>query len=114
MFSTFNLSRCTHLEQWAADAAVPGEQSGIWCLAQGSQLSRGQFLLEPRFEPTTSGYMSDALSIRPRLPIKSAFACLPCKSTFLAHLQTVSLLSTFTFSHFADAFIQSDLQLGNT
>ncbi len=28
-----------------------------------------QFLPEPRFEPTTSGYKSDALSIRPRLPV---------------------------------------------
>ncbi len=46
----------THLEQWAADAVAPGEQSGVRCLAQGSHLSRGQFLLEPRFEPTTSGY----------------------------------------------------------
>ncbi len=41
------------------DAAVPGEQLGIRCLAQGSHLSRGQFLPEPRF-----GYKSDALSIR--------------------------------------------------
>ncbi len=52
----------THLEQWAADAAAPGEQLGVRCL------SRGQFLPEPRFEPTTSGYKSDALSIRPWLP----------------------------------------------
>ncbi len=44
------------------------EQLGVRCLAQGSHLSRGQFLPEPRFEPTTSGYKSDALSIRPRLP----------------------------------------------
>ncbi len=29
-----------------------------------------QFLLDPRFEPTTSGYKSDALSIRPRLPLE--------------------------------------------
>ncbi len=49
----------THLEQWAS-----GEQLGVWCLAQGSHLSRGQFLPEPRFEPTTSGYKSDALAIR--------------------------------------------------
>ncbi len=41
-----------------------GEQLGVRCLAQGSHLSRGQFLPEPRFEPTTSGYKSDALSIR--------------------------------------------------
>ncbi len=43
---------------------APGEQLGVRCLAQGSHLSRGQFLLEPRFEPTTSGYKSDTLSIR--------------------------------------------------
>ncbi len=54
----------THLEQWAADAAAPGEQLKVRCLALGSHLSRGQFLPEPRFEPTTSGYKSDALSIR--------------------------------------------------
>ncbi len=50
-----------HLEQWAADNAAPGEQLGVWCLAQGSHLSRGQFLPEPRFEPTTSGYKSNTL-----------------------------------------------------
>ncbi len=48
----------THSEQWAADTAVPGEQLGVRCLAQGFHLSRGPF------EPTTSGYKSDALSIR--------------------------------------------------
>ncbi len=68
----------THLKQWTANAAVPGEQLGVRCLAQGSHLSRGiaggestslihsphrQFLPEPRFEPTTSGYKSDALSL---------------------------------------------------
>ncbi len=58
----------THTQQWAADAAAPGEQSGVRCLAQGSHLSRGQFLPERRFEPTTSGYKSDALPIRPRPP----------------------------------------------
>ncbi len=60
----------THLEQWAANAAVPREQLGVRCLAQGSHLSRGQFLPEPRFEPTTSDYKSNALSISPRLPHK--------------------------------------------
>ncbi len=54
----------THLEQWAADTAAPGEQLGVWCIAQGSHLSRGLFLPETRFEPTTLGYKSDALSIR--------------------------------------------------
>ncbi len=46
----------------AVGTAAPGEQLGVRCLAQGSHLSRGQFLLEPRFEPT--GYKSNALSIR--------------------------------------------------
>ncbi len=45
--SAFNPSKCTHtvvninLEQWAANAAAPGEQLGVRCLAQGSHLSRG-------------------------------------------------------------------------
>ncbi len=44
--SAFNPSKCTHtvvnthLEQWAANAAAPGEQLEVWCLAQGSHLSR--------------------------------------------------------------------------
>ncbi len=57
--------RHTHLEQWAANAVVPGEQLGVRCLAQRSHLSCEQFLLEPRFEPKTLGYKSDTLSIRP-------------------------------------------------
>ncbi len=38
----------THLEQWAVNAAAPGGQLGVQCLAQGSHLSRGHFLPEPR------------------------------------------------------------------
>ncbi len=50
-------------------AHTPGAVGGgVRCLAQGSHLSRGQYLPEPRFDPTTSGYKSDALSTRPRLP----------------------------------------------
>ncbi len=64
MFSSFNPSKCTHLEQRAADTVARGEQLGVRCLAQGSHLSRGQFLPEPRFEPTTLGYKFDALFIR--------------------------------------------------
>ncbi len=63
----------THLEQCAADAAEPGEQSGVRCLAQGSHLSRGQFLPEPRFKPTTLGYKSNALSIRATTALKTDF-----------------------------------------
>ncbi len=51
-----------------AVGSLPGEQLGVWCLAQGSHLSRGQFLPELRFEPTTSDYKSNSLSTRPRLP----------------------------------------------
>ncbi len=45
--AAFNPSKCTHTavnthpEQWAANATAPGEQLGVWCLAQGSHLSRG-------------------------------------------------------------------------
>ncbi len=85
VIQSLNPSKCTltvvntHPEQWAAIAAVPREPLGVLCLAQGSHLSRGieggenarcslphqQFLLDLRFEPTTSGYKSDILSIRP-------------------------------------------------
>ncbi len=58
----------THLEQWEADTAASGEQLGVRYLAQGSHLSRGQFLPEPRFKPTTLDYKSNALSNAPRLP----------------------------------------------
>ncbi len=69
----------THLEQWAADTAAPGEQLGVQWLAQGFHLSRGQFPPETRFKPTTSGYKSDALSIR----ATTAPVCV-CVSNFLA------------------------------
>ncbi len=62
MFSAFNPSKCTHLEQWAANTAVPREQFGgsVPC----SRVSPQSWTIpEPRFEPTTSGYKSDALSI---------------------------------------------------
>ncbi len=64
VFSAFNPSKCTHT--WSSGQPTlwhPGS-SGVQCLAQGSQISCGQFLPEPRFERTTSGYKSDALSIR--------------------------------------------------
>ncbi len=70
VFSAFNPSKYTHT--WSSGQLTlqaSGEQLGVRCLAQGSHLSRGQFLPEPRFEPTTSGSKSNALSIRPRLPL---------------------------------------------
>ncbi len=73
----------THPEQRAAiDAAAPGEQLGVWCLAQGSHLSRGieggqhWTLTPPTYNPCRTwdsnpqplGYKSNSLSTRPRLP----------------------------------------------
>ncbi len=71
-------------EQWAAIyAAVPGEQSGVQCLAQGSHLSCGiedgeralyihsphlQFLPARDSNSQPLGYESDSLTIRPQLP----------------------------------------------
>ncbi len=57
----------THTHTWSSGGSS-GEQLGVRCLAQGSHLSRGQFLPEPRFKPTTSGYKSDAISIRATAP----------------------------------------------
>ncbi len=72
----------THPEQWVANAAAPGEQLGVQCLAQG-HLSRGieggesaGYSLPPPTIPAgpeirtrPSGYKSDSLTIRPRLPL---------------------------------------------
>ncbi len=90
--SAFNPSKCTHtvvdihLEQWAANAAAPGEQLGVRCLAQGSHLSRGiewrrecWLFTPPTYNscrtwdsnPRPSGYKSNSLSIRPRLPFET-------------------------------------------
>ncbi len=79
MFSAFSPSKCT------ANAVAPGEQLGFRFGALLKGLTsvvvlkvertlvihspHQKFLPEPRFEPTTSGYKSDALSIRPRLPL---------------------------------------------
>ncbi len=72
--SSFNPSKCTHTvnthpEQWAANAAAPGDQLGVRCLAQGSHLSRGigggestsyllhwQYLQEMRLSTTPTLY----------------------------------------------------------
>ncbi len=81
--SVFNPSKCTltvvntHPEQWAAIAAAPGEQLGVWCLAQGSHFICGieggensHYSLPPPTIPAgpeiqTHNLRSDALSIRP-------------------------------------------------
>ncbi len=55
MFSAFNPSKCTHLEQWAADCAAPGEQ--LWTSCQSRDANPQPWV--------TSGFKSNALSIRP-------------------------------------------------
>ncbi len=47
----------THLEQRAASGAAPREQLEVQCLAQGSHLSRGQFLLRSIRATTAHLYM---------------------------------------------------------
>ncbi len=59
VFSAFNPSKCTHLEQWAADCAAPGEQSWTSCRSQDSNPQPW----------VTSGFKSNALSIRPTTAI---------------------------------------------
>ncbi len=72
----------THLEHWAANAAAPGEQLEVQCLAQG-HLSHGieggasaahslpppTIPAGPRFELTTFCLRVRLSTIRPRLPL---------------------------------------------
>ncbi len=60
VFSAFNPSKCTHLEQWAADCAAPGEQSWTSCQSQDSNPQPW----------VTSGFKYNALSIRPMTAAK--------------------------------------------
>ncbi len=55
VFSAFNPSKCTHLKQWAANCAAPGEQSWTSCRSRDSNPQPW----------VTSGFKSNALSIRP-------------------------------------------------
>ncbi len=80
----------THPEEWAANAAAPGEQLGVRCLAQGSHLKSWYWGWREcwSFTPPTAnscrtwdsntrplGYKSDSLSIRPRLPQNWCVLC---------------------------------------
>ncbi len=61
MFSAFNPSKCTHT--WSSGQPTlqrPGSSWGFGAMLKGLT----SFMPEPRFEPTTSGYKSDTLSIR--------------------------------------------------
>ncbi len=78
VFSAFNPSKCTHT--WSSGQPTLRRPGSSWGFsAQGSHLSRGQFLPEPRFEPTTSGYKSDALSIRATTALHVQSVLTKCK-----------------------------------
>ncbi len=65
MFSAFNPSKCTHLEQWAADCAAPGEQSWTSCRSRDSNPQPW----------VTSGFKSNSLSIRPTTARQKRMSC---------------------------------------
>ncbi len=68
VFSAFNPSKSTHT--WSSGQSSLRRPESSWrfgALLKGltSDVDNSG---EPRFEPTTSGYKSNTLSIRPRLP----------------------------------------------
>ncbi len=63
MFSAFNPSKwVTHLEQWAADSAAPGEQSWTSCRSRDSNPQPW----------VASGFKSNDLSTRPQTALLCA------------------------------------------
>ncbi len=79
VFSAFNPPKCTHLEQWAADCEAPGEQFwGISALLKGLTSVVDTFCQSRDSNPqpwVTLGFKSNALSIRPRLPLPWQPSC---------------------------------------
>ncbi len=88
MFSAFSPSKCTHTwscgqpklrcpgGSWGFGALLKGLTSVVVLKVERTLIIHSphrKFLPEPRFEPTTSGYKSDAPSIRPRLPLNIPF-----------------------------------------
>ncbi len=65
MFSAFNPSKCTHT--WSSGQPTLRRPRSIWgfgALLKGLTSVVDNSMPEPRFEPTTSGYKSNALSTR--------------------------------------------------
>ncbi len=55
----------THLEQWAADTAAPGEQLGVRCLAQGSHVDNSCRSRDTNPQPRVTS--PTLYSVEPRL-----------------------------------------------
>ncbi len=72
----------THLEQWAADCAAPGEQSWTSCRSRDSNPQPW----------VTSGFKSNALSIRPTTAHGEVFA-------YLFSTKREYLMTYFTLTH---------------
>ncbi len=66
VFSAFNPFKHTHLEQWTADTTRARGAVGFGALLKGltSVVDNSYRSRDSNFEPTTSGYKSNALSIR--------------------------------------------------
>ncbi len=62
MFSAFNPSKCTHLAQWAADCAAPGEQSWTSCRSSNPQPWVSSPTLYPLDQRLPSQYLSLSLT----------------------------------------------------
>ncbi len=77
MFSAFNPSKCTHLEQWAADCAAPGEQSWTSCRSRDSNPQPW----------VTSGFKSNALSIRPTTAFDSIDSSVSAQTALVSYLK---------------------------
>ncbi len=90
--SAFTPSKCAHThththtpEQWAANAAAPGEQLGFGALLKDTsvvvlKVERALYIHSPTNNPAGRDsnlqpldYKSDSLTIRPRLPLPEYF-----------------------------------------
>ncbi len=101
----------THTHTWSS--GQPGEQSGVRCLAQGSHLSRGQLLPEPRFEPTTSVTSATLYPLGHDCPTSGILLVYTLyskffKRYFLSEKQTLSFKITFPIAHFFKFDVKAD------
>ncbi len=86
VFSAFNPSKCTHLEQWAADCAAPGEHFLTSCRSRDSNPQPW----------VTSGFKSNSLSIRPTTaPSSLALFCYLVTLPEVDHSRYFAIFTTY-------------------